>query len=1783
MNARTHAHRTRLTVFFTLLSLGLFFYCSLPNDDIFAAGNEIAAVYRDGTLHVVVPDAQLPSAGRSISITIVDASDKTVATYQRATHSVLSDRWSVTVPVGEKLPLEDLAWHRMRIESGGVVKTVAVSSILRVPILKFFGQNSYAAGSTASVRVVAVDSRTGAPLPDSTVTIELGGENKVTELYSGRANRQGTVQADFEIPKDQLGSRQLLVRAVTPLGPVSLSQPVQITRRTRILLTTDKPLYQPGQMMHIRALAIDGPTRAVAGAQPCILEVEDAKGNKLFKQRGATDVYGITSADFELADEVNLGPWHVRAIVGEGDGAVTQEKTVTVDRYVLPKFKVEVELDGDASQQKSNYFAPGDTVSGRVVARYLFGKPLTNAEVTLVLTTFDVETAEIGRITGRTDAEGKFTFSTKLPDFLAGRSAEQGSAPVSIAAEVKDTADHIENKSRNILVSKTPIVVMAVPESGQMVPNLENRVYLLTSYPDGTPAETTVTGAAPTVIKTDASGVAEINLKADTKPVTLKLKAADAQGRSSESVITLEPRVGEQNLLLRTDRAVYKVGDTMRLETVSTRQRGPVYVDVVRDGQTLATRSVDSAAGRASLELDLTPEMYGPVEIRAYQITSDADPILDRRVVYVDPADDLKLEVSAERDSYKPAEEARIDFRVTDASGRPVSAAIGVEIVDEAVFALSEKHPGFEKVFLYLQEELLKPRFEVHQFDMDQVIVNEFDGPKPIQVDRRERAARILFAAAGELGRNDVRVEAGRERLEAKRNEYAQSYAQLVLAQAQKVAKSMSAWYGSHAASPEGFETDVRAFADASAANAETLLDPWGNRMRGQGMVAGATPAYILLNSNGADGRAGTDDDVMVQVYAADDASRPSPVHAQFSGNVTRAPGAVAGKRGQIDGRVVDDAGNALGGVRVATRRVSNGRTTTVLTDAGGGFTFLNLDPGRYDLVFEGSLYMTAVYKTLTLKAGDRATVESRLSPRGPVAIALTAQYTFGRAEDGPFDEEDGMMAFEQPVAGMAAPAGLANERRRDVALPRPMKAAAPAKPATLKDDVAVDAGPVESAGEASGGPRVRNFFPETLYVNPALVTDGQGLASIRVPLADSITTWRVTSLASTRSGLLGSSTAPVRVFQDFFIDLDLPVALTEGDVVSVPVAVYNYLQTPQMVSLEVRQDAWFALDADTSAKQVRVGAGEVSVAYFRIKAARIGQQELQVTARLDGRPGSEGDAVARTVEVRPNGEERAVVVNDRLEGSVEKEILLPENAIPDASKIFVKFYPGALSQVVEGLDSILQMPSGCFEQTSSSTYPNILVLDYLKTSKKLTPEIQAKAEGFIALGYQRLVTFEVQGGGFSWFGEAPANKILTAYGLMEFSDMSRVHEVDPRLIERTQNWLASQQRADGSFEPDKYSINEGATDHFQTDVVRITAYIGWALASTGYRGEAVDRARQYVVSHLTGREDAYTLAVIANFAADSNRDRAWTERSIDQLAAKATEDTKVAFWKQEGETPTYARQTSADLETTALAAQALLKAGRKPALAKKALDYLSSNKDQFGNWSTTQATILSLKAFVLSHTKGASTDTAGAIDVLVDGQAVDRVEISQENNDLLHMVDLKAYTHGGKHRVGLNFKGTGNMQYQIVGRYYVPWAQPAGQPTEPMSIDLGYDRTTLAQDETATARVRVRNNTRATARMVMVDLGIPPGFEPQGEDFAALVDSTRGRVGGKLEKYTITAKQVILYFDGLAPNQTVEFTYKLKAKFPLRAKSFASRVYQYYNPEIEDRVEPTEMTVKAK
>lgn len=182
---------------------------------------------------------------------------------------------------------------------------------------------------------------------------------------------------------------------------------------------------------------------------------------------------------------------------------------------------------------------------------------------------------------------------------------------------------------------------------------------------------------------------------------------------------------------------------------------------------------------------------------------------------------------------------------------------------------------------------------------------------------------------------------------------------------------------------------------------------------------------------------------------------------------------------------------------------------------------------------------------------------------------------------------------------------------------------------------------------------------------------------------------------------------------------------------------------------------------------------------------------------------------------------------------------------------------------------------------------------------------------------------------------------------------------------------------------------------------------------------------------------------------------------------------------------------------------QALLKWGKASGTARKAMNYIVSRKDAAGTWGTTQATVMALRALLLATEKGAA-DVHGTLQVLLNGKPVEKLALTAENNDLLHQfvfkhIESKGTGLEGSNTVELQFEGKGGLAYQIVGTYFVPWDEKPA--SEPLSIDVAYDRARLAQDDIATATATMRNNLSKTANMVMVDLGIPPGFDLLSED----------------------------------------------------------------------------------
>jgi hypothetical protein len=212
------------------------------------------------------------------------------------------------------------------------------------------------------------------------------------------------------------------------------------------------------------------------------------------------------------------------------------------------------------------------------------------------------------------------------------------------------------------------------------------------------------------------------------------------------------------------------------------------------------------------------------------------------------------------------------------------------------------------------------------------------------------------------------------------------------------------------------------------------------------------------------------------------------------------------------------------------------------------------------------------------------------------------------------------------------------------------------------------------------------------------------------------------------------------------------------------------------------------------------------------------------------------------------------------------------------------------------------------------------------------------------------------------------------------------------------------------------------------------------------------------------------------------------------------------------------------------------------------------------GNFGSTQATIWTLRALLLAASKG--TDGAvGSLGVAVDGATFTTVALTADQADVMTTVDLSTLATTGSHDVTLTFAGTGKVSYNLVAQYNVPWANAPGTPGGPLSISVSYDKTSLVLDETATATVIVKNNTASTQNMILVTLGLPPGFQVATEDLDAYKTSK------VLSAYEITGKQLMLYLSALPASGTQTFKYRLQATMPVTASDGGAEVYLYYQP----------------
>ena len=113
----------------------------------------------------------------------------------------------------------------------------------------------------------------------------------------------------MQLPDWSPGKYQLRVSAQAGSGEDSITEPVTLRRSWQLMLTSDKPVYQPGQVIHLRSLALAEPQRKPVAGREAIFSLTDPKGNIVFRRHDVTSRFGIAWADCPLADEILEGPY----------------------------------------------------------------------------------------------------------------------------------------------------------------------------------------------------------------------------------------------------------------------------------------------------------------------------------------------------------------------------------------------------------------------------------------------------------------------------------------------------------------------------------------------------------------------------------------------------------------------------------------------------------------------------------------------------------------------------------------------------------------------------------------------------------------------------------------------------------------------------------------------------------------------------------------------------------------------------------------------------------------------------------------------------------------------------------------------------------------------------------------------------------------------------------------------------------------------------------------------------------------------------------------------------------------------------------------------------------------------------------------------------------------------------------------------------------------------------------------------------------------------------------
>ncbi|XP_070070751.1 thioester-containing protein 1 allele S1 isoform X1 [Drosophila takahashii] len=709
----------------------------------------------------------------------------------------------------------------------------------------------------------------------------------------------------------------------------------------------------------------------------------------------------------------------------------------------------------------------------------------------------------------------------------------------------------------------------------------------------------------------------------------------------------------------------------------------------------------------------------------------------------------------------------------------------------------------------------------------------------------------------------------------------------------------------------------------------------------------------------------------------------------------------------------------------------------------------------------------------------------------------------------------------------------------------------------------------------------IRKEFHETwMFANSPDVDDEGFTLTKKIP--DTITSWVVTgfSLNPTSGIALTKNPSKIRVFQPFFVSTNLPYSVKRGEVIAIPVVIFNYLDKTldaEVVMDNSDQEYEFteatndvlekASDEVRRVKRVTIPANSGKSVSFMIRPKNVGSTTLKITATSP----LAGDTIHQKLKVEPEGvtqfENRAVFINlkDQPELSQSLEAEIPSEVVPQSEFIEFSVVGDLLGPTLQNLDNLVRMPYGCGEQNMVNFVPNILVLKYLEVTGRKLPAVETKARKFLEIGYQRELTYKHDDGSYSAFGKSDASGStwLTAYVMRSFHQAGTYTDVDPKVVTAGLDFLVSKQKESGEF-PEVGKLFDNANQN----AVALTSFVLLAFFENHellpkYQS-AIEKAIRYVAEETDKTDDQYSLAIAAVALQLAKHPQA--EKVLAKLEGVSRNENDRRWWSKAPESSGeegrifHWKPRSNDVEITSYVLLALLE--KDP--AEKSLPimkWLISQRNSNGGFSSTQDTVIGLQALTkFAYKTGSGTGTMD-IEFAPAGGSKDTINVSPENSLVLQTHVLPKDTR----KVDFTAKGTGSAMVQLSYRYNLAEKEKKPSFKVTPTVKDSNSNQLLVVDICAEYMPLEEADKDKDSNMAVMEIALPSGYVGDADSLGKIeaVDRVK-RVETKNSDST-----VIVYFDSLTPGDVrclpVEAS---KAHAVAKQKPASVSLYDYYDTE---------------